>query len=303
MYLSLACLQLQILCFISSAFAIPLTAVSDVGFQTRSLEPAPASLIQVTFPHKANSKLQNAAHVCDHIKQALIYATSFLPELKGLGVSCGNQYYQPSRLRPIPFTFTVPVSKQVTFCDPVCTGMLLRTGSISISGRETIYEGKKLTQMITIGDSHSDLGAPSSTASSEDVPASKSGTHLKVDVAYAGTDEMTQKEMREKVEKLFDYVPHGLAGMNMPLTFTFGKYINPGPPLASSVSSVGIMRPPSTIYFKFTSSPAIDFCRPDCNGRLWVGDGSAFILGPRATQRTTSGELKIQRVIKISPVR
>ncbi|KAJ3799496.1 hypothetical protein GGU11DRAFT_776960 [Lentinula aff. detonsa] len=297
MYLSLACL---ILCFISSAFAIPLTVVSDVGFRTRSVEPQPPGLIQVTFPHKANSKLQNAASVCDHIKQALRYATSVLPELQGLGVSCGDQYH-PSK-RPIPFTFTVPVSKHVKFCDPVCTGMILPTGSILISGRETIYEGNKLTQMVTIGDSSSDLGAPSSTDSSENVPAPKSGTHIKVDVAYTGTGEMTHKEMQEKVEKLFNYVPHGLAGLNTPLTFTYGKNINPGP-LASSGSGLGAAGLPRTIYFKFTSSPAIDFCRPDCNGRLWVDDGAAFILGPRAIQRTTSGELKIQRLIKFSPVR
>ncbi|KAJ4477904.1 hypothetical protein C8J55DRAFT_561472 [Lentinula edodes] len=284
------------LAFVSFAFAIPLTAVSDMGFQPRSEPSRPNPHILITFLGQ-----QTNDPVCQKAKEAVSNAALVLPELKGLDILCGDQSVtQRSAHKPsaaVSFKFTTPghpTPEDVAFCKPFCTGTIqVKTGYASISGQRTTYGGKEITQMVTIDEMG--LETPSQSRSSETASAPKSGTHIKVDFSKRASGDMTNKQIQEKVEKLFDYVSHGLPEMQTPLTFTHKQVIESGSPLAIS----GFPHVPPTIYFKFTPSPALKFCSPECDGRIWVEHDDAFVVGPR----TARGNMKIERVIRIANLR
>ncbi|KAJ3880884.1 hypothetical protein F5051DRAFT_141693 [Lentinula edodes] len=294
------------LAFVSFAFAIPLTAVSDMGFQPRSAPSRSNPHIVINLEHKTNDQAEG----CQQAKAAVSIATLVLPEFKGLDISCGvhpgTQHFArkaaakggtKSISTTISFTLTISdplTSEDVAFCDPVCTGTIqVKTNYTSISGRRTTYAGKEITQMVTINDVG--LETPLQSRSSQTAGAPKSGTHIKVDFSKRTLGDMTNKQIQEKVEKLFDYVSHGLPEMQTPLTFTHEQVIESGSPLAIS----GFPHVPTTIYFKFTPSPVLKFCSPECDGRIWVEHDDAFVVGPR----TARGNMKIERVIRIANLR
>ncbi|KAF8824015.1 hypothetical protein HHX47_DHR9000421 [Lentinula edodes] len=277
--------------FVSFAFAIPLTAVSDMGFQPRSEPSRPNPHILITFLEQTNDR------VCQKAKEVVSNAALVLPELKGFDILCGDQSgtqrSAPKHSATVSFKFTIP-AEDVAFCKPFCTGTIqVRTGYASISGQRTTYGGKEITQMVTINDVG--LETPLQSRSSQTAGAPKSGTHIKVDFSKRTLGDMTNKQIQEKVEKLFDYVSHGLPEMQTPLTFTHEQVIESGSPLAIS----GFPHVPITIYFKFTPSPVLKFCSPECDGRIWVEHDDAFVVGPR----TARGNMKIERVIKIVNLR
>lgn len=283
-----------------------------MGVQPRSEPSRPNPHILITFlGQHTNDPL------CQKAKETVSNAALVLPELKGLDILCGDQSgTQRSAHKPsatVSFKFTTsghPTPEHVAFCDPFCTGTIqIKTGYASISGQRTTYGGKEITQvcifmklinrilifllfsqMVTINDVG--LETPLQSRSLETASAPKSGTHIKVDFSKRTLGDMTNKQIQEKVEKLFDYVPHGLPEMQTPLTFTHEQVIESGSPLAIS----GFPRVPPTIYFKFTPSPALKFCSPECDGRIWVEHDDAFVVGPR----TARGNMKIERVCALS---
>ncbi|KAJ3808232.1 hypothetical protein F5876DRAFT_67447 [Lentinula aff. lateritia] len=283
------------LTFVSFAFAIPLTSISDVGFQPRSEPSRPNPHILITFLGQ-----QTNDRVCQKAKEAVSNAALVLPELKGLDILCGDQSgTQRSALKhSATVSFNTipghPTPEDVAFCDPFCTGTIqVKKGYSSISGQRTTYGGKEITQMVSINEMG--LETPLQSRSSETVSVPKSGTHIQVDFSKMASGDMTKKQIQEKVEKLFDYVPYGLPEMQTPLTFTHKQTIESEPPLASS----GFPSVTPTIYFKFTPSPPLKFCNPDCHGSIWVEHDNAFVVGPR----TARGNMKIERLIRIAPLR
>ncbi|KAH7881433.1 uncharacterized protein C8R40DRAFT_1164857 [Lentinula edodes] len=281
--------------FVSFAFAIPLTAVSDMGFQPRSEPSRPNPHILITFLEQTNDR------VCQKAKEVVSNAALVLPELKGFDILCGDQSgtqrSAPKHSATVSFKFTIPghpTPEDVAFCKPFCTGTIqVKTGYASISGQRTTYGGKEITQMVTIDEMG--LETPLQSRSSETASAPKSGTHIKVDFSKRASGDMTNKKIQGKVEKLLGYVPHGLPEMQTPLTFTHEQVVESESPLAIS----GFPRITPTIYFKFTPSPALKFCSPECDGRIWVEHDDAFVVGPKAAR----GNMKIERVIKIVNLR
>ncbi|KAJ3826579.1 hypothetical protein F5880DRAFT_1610124 [Lentinula raphanica] len=346
MYLNFACLVL----FISSSSAIPLKAIGDVGIQSRSVQ-GPASL-KVTFPNAQITDSENprAALICGEIQEALKRAADgspVIPEWKGAGFSCDTHarialskkapreipFQQTVFQQKIPFQLTtspyLPRSKDSPgVCEPSCSGVLgvvawrigsgvrFKLESVTLSGREVVFEDKGITQMIIISDVDV-LETPSSSnwrvgqthSSKTDVPASssKSGTRINVNVGYSGPESPTKEKMESEVEKLFTYIPHVLPEMVTPLVFEY-KPLETDFPQGDWVDTSDPQRKQyhNAIYFTFTSSPGLGFCEPRCDGRIWnqsghKGNPNAMILGPRATFQNSGVEMRVQRVIKFSP--
>ncbi|KAJ4485389.1 hypothetical protein J3R30DRAFT_1350356 [Lentinula aciculospora] len=302
MYLNPAYL---VLIFVSSTFAIPLTPVSTNGIQTRSEPLRPGTQIHITFPTHSigNPDKLTETEVCDRSKQALEKAALILPELKDLQATCGTYPgTRPSKSKESIISFVLniaraPESTGVAFCNPVCIGTIhVKTGRIYLTGRRITRGNKEIAQMVLITEQG--LEVPWQSDPTKASPAPESGTHITIDSKYnlRGTGPMTKEEIQKSVQNMLDYVPDILPEMKTPLSFTFGKNINPGPPISSS----GFLQVPPMIYFKLTPSPKLDFCNPTCDGRILVKEDIAFILGSRSTMREG---MKIERMIKIVPIR